>query len=309
MASIGLPVHWIDAPAGLAAFVEHGATMPTGTIEAVRAHKAAIKGPFATPSGGTIRSANYYLRRDLDLYACLRPIPIDQSRPILLVRENVEDLYAALEWQPSQDVAWAIKIATERGSRRIAEYGFELARRESRKKVTVVHKANNLKLTEGLFLNVARDVARKYPDIALDDMIADTACSTMILDPSYFDVIVTSNTFGDLLSNVGAATAGSLGLVGSLNSGHGIHVAEAGHGDASELAGQDRVNPLAFLDSIRLLLNALGLAQHAAAVAAAVTETRRTGPRTLDLGGAARTSEIVGYVCQAAADQLGSGNG
>ena len=309
IAAVGLTVNWIDASAGMAAYAERGTTAPPETIAAIRSCKAAIKGPFTTPSGGTIRSANYYLRTELDLYACLRPIPVDPAHPILLVRENVEDLYPALEWKPSADVAWAIKVATIKGSQRIARYGFDLARRQSRKKLTLVHKANNLKLTEGLFLDVARGVARGYPDVAFDELLADTACSTMVLDPSYFDVVLTSNTFGDLLSNVGAAVAGSVGLVGSLNSGHGIHVAEAAHGEAAHLAGRDRVNPLAFLDGVRLLLDALGCGRRARAIDAALQETRRSGPRALDLGGAARTSEIVAYVCDAAADWLAAQDG
>lgn len=309
LAAVGLTINWIDARAGMAVYAERGTTVPPETIEAIRSCKAVIKGPFTTPSGGTIRSANYYLRRDLDLYACLRPIPVDPAHPILLVRENVEDLYPALEWKPSADVAWAIKTATTEGSRRIVRYGFDLARRESRKKLTLVHKANNLKLTEGMFLDVARDIAREYPDVTFDEMLADTACSSMVLDPSYFDVIVTSNTFGDLLSSVGAAVAGSVGLVGSLNSGHGIYVAEAAHGDAVHLAGHDQVNPLAFLDSVRLLLEALGCARPARAIDSALQETRRSGPRTLDLGGAARTSEIVAYVCDTAASRLDGHDG
>jgi len=309
LAAVGLKVSWIDARAGMSVYAERGITVPPETIEAIRSCKAAIKGPFTTPSGGTIRSANYYLRRELDLYACLRPIPVDPAHPILLVRENVEDLYSALEWKPSADVAWAIKTATAEGSRRIARYGFDLARRESRKKLTVVHKANNLKLTEGLFLDAARDVAREYPDVIFDDMLADTACSTMVLDPSYFDVIVTSNTFGDLLSNIGAAVAGSVGLVGSLNSGHGIHIAEAAHGDVAQLAGRDQVNPTAFLDSVRLLLEALGYGRRARAIDAALREARHGGPRTLDLGGSARMSEIVAYVCDAAARRLDGPDG
>lgn len=299
--AVGIRATWIDEPAGLAAYHEHGATAPPGTIEAVRRCGAALKGPFATPSGGTIRSANHYIRRELDLYACLRPIPIAADRPVLLVRENVEDLYGAVEWLTTPDVAHAVKIATRDGCRRIARYAFDLARRESRHRVTVVHKANNLKLTEGMFLEVATDLAKDYPELTVDDMLADTACAVMVTDPAAFDVVLTSNTFGDLLSGVGAAVAGSLGLVGSLNTGAGVVVAEAGHGSADHLAGSDRVNPVAFLDSVGLLLTALGYGPEGRAATAAVRRARDDGPRTLDLGGTARTSEVTRFVCDTAA--------
>lgn len=307
--AVGVVVDWLDMPAGLGAYDRHGATAPAQTIEAIRATGLAMKGPFSTPNGGSVRSANYYLRRELDLFACVRPLPIDPDRPILLVRENVEDLYSAIEWWSAPGVANAVKIATRAGCERIAHYAFALAVREGREHVTVVHKANNLKLTEGLFLSTAMTVAQEYPQIELREMLADTACSTLVTDPGALDVVLTSNTFGDLLSNLGAAVAGSLGLVGSLNSGTGIHIAEAGHGDAGVLAGRDRVNPLAFLDSVRLLLEAMGLRREAVAARAAITQARAAGPRTLDLGGSARASDVVEAVCRSAAQQLGRSDG
>lgn len=291
------PIDWVDRPAGLGAWRTHGHTAPAETLDALREHGLAIKGPFATPSGGTIRSANHYLRIGLDLYACLRPIPVDPARPVLLVRENVEDLYGAEETMVGPDVAHATKVASRDGCARIAEYAFALAERAGRTRVTVVHKANNLKLTEGMFLETALAVAERHPGIAVDDMIADTACATMVTEPARFDVLLTSNTIGDLLSSLGAAVAGSLGLVGSLNSGHGRHVAEAGHGDAAVLAGTDRVNPIAFLRSIALLLDAMGEGPGAAAVSAGIDEAVALGPCTLDLGGTATTSEVVEFVC------------
>jgi isocitrate dehydrogenase (NAD+) len=297
IAATGLDVDWVDMPAGMAAHTATGHTAPPETIAAVRRHGAAIKGPFTTPSGGTVRSANHYLRGELDLYACVRPLPIDPDRPILLVRENVEDMYAAVEWWAAPGVAQGIKTATRPGCERIAETAFTLAERHGRGRVTLVHKANNLKLTEGLFLDVAGEVASRHPAIEFTDMLADTACSTMVLDPGAFDVILTSNTIGDLLSNLGAAVAGSLGLVGSLNSGSGVHIAEAAHGSAAELAGRDRVNPVAFFTSIALLLSALGEQDRAAAVEDALTRVREQRISTLDLGGTASTTEVTGAVC------------
>lgn len=294
----GLPLRWTDAEAGAGALERHGTSVPTTTMDALRIHRAAIKGPFATPSGGHVRSANYYIRRELDLYACLRPLPVvPGAPPVLLVRENVEDLYGAIEWMAGDEVAQAVKVATRRGCERIARYAFELARRGGRRTVTVVHKANNLKLTEGMFLDTAAAVARSYPGIKLTDQLADTAAATLVLAPETLDVVLTSNTIGDILSSVGAALAGSLGLVGSLNSGDGIHVAEAGHGDAAHLAGLDRVNPVGFLEGIALLLAEIGCPDEASWVSRALVEQRRTGPSTLDLGGHAGTSQVTAYIC------------
>src|SRR4051812_42373600 len=157
------PITWVDRPAGMSAYQEFGHTAPAETLAALRQHGLAIKGPFATPNGGTTRSANHYIRCGLDLYACLRPIPVEPDRPILLVRENTEDLYPAVEWMIGDDVAQAIKVATRGGCHRISEYAFELAASSGRRRVTVVHKANNLKLTEGMFLEVAFEVAKNFP--------------------------------------------------------------------------------------------------------------------------------------------------
>jgi isocitrate dehydrogenase (NAD+) len=294
----GLPVTWVDAEAGAAAYARYGTTAPGQTLEALRRHRNAIKGPCHTPSGGKVRSGNYYLRLGLDLYACLRPLPVRKGKPpVLLVRENVEDLYGAVEWMATADVAQAVKVASRTGCERICRYALDLARQQGRRTLTVVHKANNLKLTEGIFLDTARAVAAEYPEVALEDMLADTAASSLILEPERFDVIVTSHTIGDLLSNVGAAVAGSLGLVGSLDSGNGINIAEASHGDAAELAGLNRVNPIGFLTGISLLLAAVGREREHAALAAAIEQQVQSGRRTLDLGGTATTSEVTDDIC------------
>jgi isocitrate dehydrogenase (NAD+) len=295
--ALGVPVEWVDAEAGYGTYLARGVTAPAETVAAVRCCGAAVKGPFRTPNGGTVRSANHYLRHGLDLYACLRPIPLRPGRPLLLVREQVEDLYGAIEWMATPDVAQAVKVASRQGCRRIARFAFAVARRYDRRRVTLVHKANNLKLTEGMFLEVAGEVAAEHPDIHFDEMLADTAASTMVLDPGRFDVLLTSHTIGDVLGNLGAALAGSLGLVGSINSGAGVHVAEAGHGDAAELAGLDRVNPIAFLGGIALLLDALGRSDEGAELDAELRLAAESGPRTLDLGGGAGTGAVVDHLC------------
>ncbi len=303
-AATGLAIDWIDVAAGLGAYESTGATAPPDTLEAIRTHRYAIKGPFATPSGGHIRSANFYIRRELDLYVCLRPLPIDSSHPLLLVRENVEDLYGAIEWATGP-VAHAVKVASRQGCERIARYAFDLAVREGRQKVTLVHKANNLKLTEGMFLDLAGKVAAEYPTIALEDMLADTACATLVTAPDALDVILTSNTFGDLLGSLGAAVAGGLGLVGSLNCGNGLYVAEAGHGDAGHLAGRNTANPFAIIDSTRLLFREIGYIAEAEAIHDALLAVRRDGPLPQELGGKASTTEVARAIGDAVASRNG----
>jgi isocitrate dehydrogenase (NAD+) len=296
--ALSIPVRWIDAEAGYSALERHGTTAPEETIAALREHRIAIKGPFKTPSGGTIRSGNHYIRRELDLYCALRPLPVLRGRPpILLVRENLEDLYAAIEWMAAPGVAQAVKITTRAGCERICRFAFELARGEGRTRVTLVHKANNLKLTEGLFLDVAREVAGRYPDVEFTDMLSDTAASTMVLNPAALDVVVTSHTIGDILSNLGAALAGSLGLVGSLDSGDGVHVAEASHGSADELAGRGTVNPVGFLRGVALLLGAIGSSAEQRRLNRALDTWSLTGASTVDLGGTASTREVTGRLC------------
>jgi len=297
----GAPIEWEERPAGLACAERHGHPAPVATLEAIRRHGAALKGPFSTESGRGHRSANHYLRRDLGLFACLRPIA-DEERGIdvLLVRENVEDLYGAIEWMATPDVAQAVKVASRRGCERVAAFAFDLARRRGRRRVTIVHKANNLKLTEGMFLEVAERLGAGYPELVVDDRLADTAAAQLVLEPQGFDVILTSNTFGDLLANVGAAVIGSVGLVASGNYGEdGLVVTEPGHGSAPELAGAGRANPLATICAAAMLLDALGLPPQARALELAVRRVRSGGLfTTADLGGRASTAEVAEEVAR-----------
>jgi isocitrate dehydrogenase (NAD+) len=295
----GVDVEWEEAPAGWSAYERYGHPAPASTLDAVRRAGAALKGPFYTPSGGAVRSANFYFRHDLDLYACVRPIEsLDGAVDVLLVRENVEDLYGAVEWTAAPGVAHAVKIATRRGSRRIAEFAFELAARRGRERVTVVHKANNLKLTEGLFLETARAAAAAYPQIELDDLLADAAAAELVSSPQTFDVILTSNSFGDLLANVGAAVVGSLGVVPSLNQSSDCVVVEPGHGSADELAGTGRANPLATIAAAGMMLERFSYTREAEALHAGVRAVRAEGLVTPDLGGDATTAEVATEVCR-----------
>jgi isocitrate dehydrogenase (NAD+) len=297
----GLAIEWEPRPAGAGALERHGAVLPAQTLDALRSVGAALKGPFWTPSSGTQRSANFYLRRELDLYACVRPIAVEaRGIDVLLVRENVEDLYGAIEWMATPDVAQAVKVASRRGCRRIARYAFALAEQRGRSRVTIVHKANNLKLTEGMFLEEARAEAIDHPHIEVDDMLADTAAGTLVIEPGSFDVILTSNTFGDILSSVGAGVAGSHGLLASLNEGDDVVVAEAAHGSAASLAGSGSSNPLGLIAAGALLLERIGHPREGAAVAAGVRAVWSAGVLTPDLGGEATTSEVADEVAAAA---------
>jgi isocitrate dehydrogenase (NAD+) len=290
----GVAIEWEERAAGWDCLQRCGEVAPAETLAAIRRLGTALKGPFTTPSDTPHRSANYYIRRELDLYACVRPIA-DEPRGIdlLLVRENVEDHYGAIEWMATPDVAQAVKVASRAGCERIARFAFALARSRGRRRVTVVHKANNLKLTEGMFLRVALEVAREHPDLAVDDLLADAAAAELVTYPGRFDVVLTSNTFGDLLANVGAAVAGGLGLVASANHGPGgLLVTEPGHGSAPELAGLGRANPLAAIGAGAMLLAGLGRETEAAAIEQAMAEVRREGLVTPDLGGVASTAEV-----------------
>jgi isocitrate dehydrogenase (NAD+) len=309
----GVPVEWVEMPAGDVVFERSGEVVPRETLEAIREVGAALKGPFSTPSGGSRRSPNFYIRRDLDLFACVRPI-VDRRRgiDILLVRENVEDLYGAIEWTAAPGVAHAVKVASEHGCRRIAEFAVALARRLGRRRLTVVHKANNLKLTEGMFLGAVREVAAVVDDLAVDDLLADTAAAEFVLCPEELDVVVTTNTFGDLLSSVGAAVVGSLGLVPSSNHGaDGSIVTEPSHGSAPQLAGRGRANPVAAIGAAGMLLEGLGYADEGGAIRDAAEEIREEGIRTPDLGGVTSTSEVGQHVCgkvrQALSTELSGG--
>lgn len=300
IAATGLTIEWDIRPAGLKSLASHGHVVPPETLEAIRHYGAALKGPFSTPSGGSQRSANWYIRRELDLYASVRPIyALKQPIDILLVRENVEDLYGAIEWMATPDVAQAVKVASRQGCERIARFAMEMSVKEHRRKVTIVHKANNLKLTEGMFLQVANEVGKDFPSLEIDDMLVDAAGSALVSTPEAFDVILTSNTFGDILSNVGAALAGSLGLVPSANFGTHIVVTEASHGSAPALAGTQRANPFAMIAAGAMLLEALGYPAEAANIQHGIRNVYLQGILTPDLGGTACTDEIATEVAKA----------
>lgn len=297
----GAKLQWERAEAGAEVEVRTGSNLPAGTLEQITRNGVAIKGPTATAVGGGARSANVGLRTALDLYANVRPVkslPGVESRyqdvDLVVVRENTEGLYVGLEHIVVPGVVEAIKIITEKASTRIARFAFEYARKHGRKKVTAVHKANIMKLSDGLFLECARNVSRSYPDIEFDDVIIDACCTQLVLDPSRFDVLLLENLYGDIVSDLCAGLVGGLGVVGGANIGDGAAVFEAVHGTAPDIAGKGLANPTALLLSSEMMLHHLGETAAAKKLRGAIESVLAEGKvRTRDLGGKASLKEYV----------------
>ncbi len=293
----GAPLAFEEAVVGRAAEVAEGDPLPPRVIESIRRNRVALKGPVGTPVGKGFASINVRLRKTLDLYANLRPVrnvPTVVSRfqgvDLVVVRENTEDLYSGLEHEVVPGVVESLKIITEYASTRIAVYAFEYARRHGRRRVTAIHKANIMKLSDGLFLDCFRKVAENYPDIQADDRIVDAACMRLVMNPETFDVLLLENLYGDIVSDLAAGLVGGLGLVPGANIGPEVAVFEAVHGTAPDIAGQDRANPTALLMSAILMLRHLQLPEIAARVEAALLATLAEGARTADIGGTLGTS-------------------
>ena len=279
---------------------DDAASTPFGAI------KVALKGPVTTPIGEGFTSVNVGLRKALDLYANLRPVWNLPGAPakfsgvdIVIVRENTEDLYAGLEHQIIPGVVESLKIITERASTRIARFAFEHARRHGRKKVTAIHKANIMKLSDGLFLDSVRAVAHEYPEIAYDEKIIDAACMHLVMNPTQFDVLVLPNLYGDIVSDLCAGLVGGLGVVGAANLGSEIGVFEAVHGSAPDIAGQNIANPTALLLSAVLMLRHIDESAAASRIMSALGRVLIDGStRTRDLGGRSSTSEFADAICR-----------
>jgi len=288
------------AEAGLVALGQSGELLPASTMDSIRKNRVALKSPLTTPVGGGFSSINVELRKRFDLYANVRPaksFPNTKSRfdsgvDLVTVRENTEGAYSAEGQAVSEDgeTATSITRTTRRGSERIVRYAFELARKTGRKKVTVVHKANILKSTSGLFLKTAREVAAEYPDIACEEMIVDNCCMQLVMRPEQFDVIVTTNLFGDIISDLCAGLIGGLGLTPGANIGTDAAIFEAVHGTAPDIAGQGKANPCALLLGAAQMLDHLGMADKATRLRGAIVATleARDGV-TGDLGGSGTT--------------------
>lgn len=299
--AVGFEADYIYLDAGLAAIDKGLPPVPQETIDAIRECGVALKGPTTTPSGGGHSSANVALRKALDLYANVRParaLPgikgpfADKKIDIIIVRENTEDLYAGIEYQAHPDVAQSIKVITRPGSRRLFKYAFEMARRQGRKHVTVVHKANIMKLTDGMFLDEFRKMAAEYPEIKSDDIIVDNCCMQLVTKPEWFDVIVTENLYGDIVSDLCAGLVGGLGLAPGANIGEAGAVFEAVHGSAPDIAGKGVANPTAMVLSAVMMLRHLGENEKADRIENSVMRVCADGKcLTVDLGGKASTNE------------------
>jgi isocitrate dehydrogenase (NAD+) len=305
----GTSIDWDPREAGAGAIPIHGAPLPDATVASIRENRYCLKGPLATPIGSGYRSVNVALRQEFDLYANLRPARTYEGIKnrydrvdLFVVRENTQGEYSGIEHyiDPSRSAAEAISIITRHGSDRILRFAFEFARANKRKQVTLVHKANILKLTSGLFLETGRDIARSYPDIQFNDIIVDNCAMQLVRDPTRFDVVVTTNLFGDILSDLTAGLVGGLGLVAGANIGEHAAIFEAVHGTAPDIAGKGIANPTAVMLAGAMLLDRLGERERAQrlelAIRRVIAEGRDTTP---DIGGSGTTTAFTNRVIAA----------
>ena len=298
---LGLDIEWERQDAGITSLERSGTLLPQAVLDSITRNRVALKGPIGTPIGTGFTSVNVEVRRALELYANLRPV---YSLPgiktpfadvnVIVIRENTEDLYSGLEHQVVPGVVESLKIITAKASERIARFAFSYARQKGRRRVTAVHKANIMKLGDGLFLESVRAVARTFDDLEYDERIVDAACMHLVMDPSQFDVLLLPNLYGDIVSDLCAGLAGGLGLVPSANLGEQMAVFEAVHGTAPDIAGQQRANPTALLLSSVLMLRYLDEDETADRIVGGLERVLRDGRvRTGDLGGTATTLEFT----------------
>ena len=302
----GVEIEWETHYAGAQALEKFGETMPAALLESIKRNKVALKGPITTPIGKGFTSVNVGLRKVLDLYANVRPVRALPNVPcrnptldLVVVRENTESLYAGLEHVVVPGVVESLKIITEKASTRIARFAFAYAKSEKRKKITVVHKANIMKLSDGLFLECFRNVAKLNPEIEADEKIVDNACMQLVMRPEQFDVMLLENLYGDIVSDLCAGLVGGLGLVPGANIGELGAVFEAVHGSAPDIAGQGIANPTALLQSGILMLRYINEREAADRIEKAMLEVYREGKvRTRDVGGTAKTAEFADAIIQ-----------
>lgn len=288
----GVSIDWDVQTAGADVILEEGTPLPDRVIKSVTANGVALKTPVTTPIGKGFRSVNVQLRKELDLYANLRPcynLPGIKTRydnvDIVVVRENTEDLYAGIERQVDDDTAESIKRITRFASTRIAKFAFDYAVKNNRKEVCVVTKANICKLSDGLFLNCAREVAEKFPQIKFREILVDNCCMQLVQNPAQFDVLLLPNLYGDIVSDLCAGLIGGLGIAQGANIGTNCAVFEPVHGSAPDIAGQNKANPTALLMSAIEMLNYIGEREAAYKIKTALFETLRAGIRTADIEG------------------------
>ncbi|MBL1148639.1 MAG: isocitrate/isopropylmalate dehydrogenase family protein [Armatimonadetes bacterium] len=304
IAASGVDIEWIPLDAGLKCVEAGEPIVPDRTLDKIAEVGVALKAPMTTPIGKGSVSPNVTLRKRLDLFACVRPAKSFPGVPtpfegldLVIFRENTEDLYAQIEYMETQAVAMSTKIISEPGTERICRSAFEYARANGRKIVTCVHKANIMKVSDGLFLRTFQRVAQDYPDIESWDVIVDALCMQLVTKWRQFDVLVLPNLYGDIVSDLAAGMMGGLGVAPGANYGTHAAVFEAVHGSAPKYTGQNKVNPMALLLSGTLMLRHLGDRKAAEDIEAAVSQTVSAGIKTYDLGGTAKTSEFADAVC------------
>ena len=302
----GVDIEWERHDAGVLAFERTGETLPASLLDSIKRNKVALKGPVTTPIGQGFTSVNVGLRKALDLYANLRPVknlPGVPSRytdvDLVIVRENTEDLYAGLEHEVVPGVVESLKIITEKASTNIARFAFEHARQYGRKRVTAIHKANIMKLGDGLFLDCTRRVSRQYTDVHYDERIVDAACMHLVMHPEKMDVLLLPNLYGDIVSDLCAGLVGGLGVVPGANLGAEIAVFEAVHGSAPDIALKNLANPTALLLSALMLLDHIGEREKSERIRRALSAVLTDGSvRTRDLGGTASTTDFTDAICE-----------
>ncbi len=296
-------IDWDIQTAGADVIETEGVPLPQRVLESVKKTKVALKSPVTTPIGKGFRSVNVQLRKELDLYANLRPcynLPNVKTRyenvDIVVVRENTEDLYAGIERQVDTDTAESIKIITRKASLRIAEFAFDYAVKNNRKEVCVVTKANICKLSDGLFLECAREISEKYPQIQFREILVDNCCMQLVQNPNQFDVLLLPNLYGDIVSDLCAGLIGGLGIAQGANIGKDFAVFEPVHGSAPDIAGQDKANPTAMLMSAIEMLNYIGENEAATRIKNALFKTLNENIKTADLKGTASCSEFTNAI-------------
>ena len=302
----GVQIDWEEIAGRSDSSSNQEKTVNQAAVESVRRNRVALKGPMATAIAGGAPSVNVALRKTLDLYANLRPVKNMpgvkshfQGVDLTLVRENTEDLYSGLEHEVVPGVVESLKIITERASTRIAKFAFEYAKRHGRKKIHAIHKANIMKLSDGLFLRCCRDVAKEYPEITYGEHIVDNTCMQLVMNPYQYDVLVMENLYGDIISDLCAAFVGGLGFVPSANLGDSCAIFEAVHGSAPDIAGKDMANPTAVIRSAQLMLRHLGEHHAADKIHDGLEKVYRTKDKlTRDVGGKAGTSEFADAIIQ-----------
>jgi isocitrate dehydrogenase (NAD+) len=300
------PFEYEEHQAGESALHQLGELLPQATIDSINRTKLAIKGPTTTPVGGGHKSINVTMRQKFDLYANVRPVRslpgvqcVHPDVNLTIVRENTEDLYAGIERMVDENTAESIKRITRKGSERIARYAYDLAQKTGRKQVAIVHKANIMKMSDGLFLKVAQEVGWQYPSILTKDVIVDNCCMQLVTKPQQFDVIVTENLYGDILSDLCAGLVGGLGVVPGANIGENAAIFEAVHGSAPDIAGQNKANPTALLQSAVMMLQHIGEQEKANAIMSAlIAALSDINARTGDLGGKGTTVSFTDAIIQ-----------